>query len=77
MTMLRGLVHRLRQSESGAAMVEFAFVLPVLLSLILGVMEVGRALYAYQTLDHAVREGARFAIVRGAESANTASLQDI
>ncbi len=77
MTMMHGLVKRLCRSESGAAMVEFAFVLPVLLSLILGVMEIGRALYAYQTLDHAVREGARFAIVRGSESANTASAQDI
>jgi Flp pilus assembly protein TadG len=42
-------------------MVEFAIVLPVLLLLILGIVDFGRALYTKNNLTAAVREGARFA----------------
>ena len=45
--------------ERGAALVEFAFVLPVLLLLILGIIDFGRAYGAKQELIHATREGVR------------------
>src|SRR5687768_1371386 len=58
---------RLRE-EKGSALVEFAFVSLLLLLQLVGIMEVGRAVWMYGTLAHATREGARFAIVRGSES---------
>lgn len=47
------------RSERGAALVEFAFVLPVLLLIILGIIDFGRAYGAKQELIHATREGVR------------------
>jgi Flp pilus assembly protein TadG len=42
-------------------MVEFTIVLPVLLVLLLGVTEIGRAMLRYSALTKAVHEGARYA----------------
>ncbi|MBT8216030.1 MAG: pilus assembly protein, partial [Acidimicrobiia bacterium] len=39
--------------ESGAAMVEFALILPLLLLLVFGTIEFGRAYNAQNTLTHA------------------------
>lgn len=47
----------------GQALVEFALVLPILLLLVLGVFEFGRAWHAYQVITDAAREGARLAVV--------------
>lgn len=46
-------------SERGAAAVEFAIVLPVLLALLLGIMEFGRAYNTQISLTNAAREGVR------------------
>jgi Flp pilus assembly protein TadG len=48
-----------KQRDRGAALVEFAFVLPVLILLILGIIDFGRAFGARQELIHATREGVR------------------
>jgi Flp pilus assembly protein TadG len=45
--------------ERGAAAVEFALVLPVLLLVIFGIIDFGRMLNAQITLTEAAREGAR------------------
>jgi Flp pilus assembly protein TadG len=47
--------------ERGAAAVEFALLLPVLLLLVFGIIDFGRALNAQITLTQAAREGARLA----------------
>jgi|CZKT01.1.fsa_nt_gi Flp pilus assembly protein TadG len=47
--------------ERGAAAVEFALLLPVLLLLLFGIIDFGRALNAQITLTQAAREGARLA----------------
>jgi Flp pilus assembly protein TadG len=47
--------------QRGIAMVEFTIVLPVLLLLMFGVTELGRALVRYNALTKAVHDGARFA----------------
>ena len=44
-------------------MIEAAVILPVLLLLLFGIMEVGRALMTYNLLTRAVRAGARLAVV--------------
>ena len=60
-------MNRLR-NEQGNSLVEFALVSLLLIVQLVGVMEAGRAVWMYGTLAHATREGARYAIVRGAES---------
>jgi Flp pilus assembly protein TadG len=50
-----------RSVERGVAMVEFTVVLPLVLALILGVTEIGRAMIRYNALTKAVQDGARYA----------------
>lgn len=45
--------------EDGAAILEFALVLPILLALLAGGFELGRALHTHHALSEAVRGGAR------------------
>ena len=52
---------RSRRRRIGAAAVEAAVVLPVLLYLMLGLWEVGRLVWVRTILDNSVREGARIA----------------
>lgn len=46
--------------QHGIAMVELVIVTPILLLLLLGVTEMGRALFQYNTLSKAVRDSARY-----------------
>jgi hypothetical protein len=49
-------------------MVEFALVAPMFFLLLFGIIEAGRFIFYYETLSHATREGARYAIVNGANT---------
>ena len=51
---------RFVRSDRGAAMVEMALVLPILILLFLGMVDFGRALVLYNNLANAAREGARY-----------------
>ena len=65
--------------DRGAAAVEFALLLPLLLLLIFGIIDFGRALNAQITLTQAAREGARLdaigqpsaSVVTGTQAAAT------
>ncbi|MGH8945450.1 MAG: TadE/TadG family type IV pilus assembly protein [Acidimicrobiia bacterium] len=46
-------------AERGASLIEFALLLPILILLIFGMVEFGRAYNAKVTLTHATREGVR------------------
>ena len=46
--------------HAGVAMVEFAIILPLMLMILFGITELGRALYQQNTLDKAVNTGARY-----------------
>ena len=48
--------------QRSQALIEFALVSPVLLLLLFGVVDLGRAIFYYDTINHAAREGARVAI---------------
>lgn len=48
----------------GAAAVEFAVVLPLLLIILLGIIEYGYVFMVQQTVQHAAREGSRVAILQ-------------
>lgn len=50
----------LLRDESGAAILEFALLLPLLLVLVFGGFEIGRALLIRQAAEAALRGGARF-----------------
>ena len=52
-----------RRSDEGQAVVEFALIVPVLLVLVIGVFEFGRAWSAHQAVTDAAREGARIAVI--------------
>ncbi len=51
------------KSESGAIMVEFALIAPILFSITFGIIEFGRAAFTQGVLLYAVEEATRFAIV--------------
>lgn len=62
-----------RDSERGAAAVEFAILLPLLLMLVLGIIEFSRAYNIQVTLTNAAREGVRtMAISKDKATARTA-----
>ncbi|BAS10190.1 tade family protein [Arthrobacter sp. Hiyo4] len=62
------------RSERGAAAVEFALLLPVLLMLVLGTIEFGRVYNAQITLTNAARDGVRvMAIANDPAGAKTAA----
>jgi Flp pilus assembly protein TadG len=54
---------RCQKRSDGQAVVEMALVLPILLLILFGVLDLGRAIYAQFTLAQAAREGARRAII--------------
>ena len=62
------------ESERGAAAVEFAILLPLLLMLVMGTIEFGRAYNAQITLTNAARDGVRvMAIANDPAGAKTAA----
>lgn len=58
-----------RGSERGAVAVEFAILTPVLIMLLLGIMEFGRAYNVQITLANAAREGVRVMAINNKEAA--------
>jgi Flp pilus assembly protein TadG len=53
-----------KQGQRGVAIVEFALILPLLLTLIIFVAEFGRAIMYYNTLTKSVRDAARYLSVQ-------------
>ena len=54
---------RTKQARNGQGLVEFALILPVLVLIFMGIVDFGRAIYAYNAVSNAAREGARTGIV--------------
>lgn len=52
-----------KQQAPGQALVEFALVFPILVFLLMGMFDLGRAVYAYSVLGSAAREGARYGTI--------------
>jgi Flp pilus assembly pilin Flp len=59
----KSFLSKLIRRNSGVAAVEFAIVLPVLILLIAGMMDLGHAFYLKQIVTNASREGARYGIL--------------
>lgn len=52
-------------SESGAELIEFALVVPLLLFIIMGVVDMGFMFQRFEVVTNAAREGARIAVLPG------------
>lgn len=52
----------LRRTRQGQSMVEFAIMAPMFFLLLLGTIDLGRAVYTYNSISDAAREGARTAV---------------
>lgn len=50
-------------ADLGAEVFEFAIIVPVLLTLLVGIIWIGRAYNVYETITRAAREGARYAVL--------------
>ena len=54
---------KLLREQSGTSAAEFAMVLPLLVLMLLGIIDVGRFAWAYNQAEKATQVGARFAVV--------------
>jgi Flp pilus assembly protein TadG len=59
------------KGERGSSLPETAIVMAVLLSVMFGIIDFGRALYTYGFVAQLAREGARYAVVRGSACDST------
>ena len=66
------MVTRTTRNDRGAALVEFAMILPILILLVFGVIEFGRGYHTKSTLTHAAREGVRVAALDSGDPVSTA-----
>src|SRR2546428_1245080 len=60
--------------RAGQSMVEFAVLAPVFFLLLLGTIDLGRAVYTYNAISNAAREGARAAVPYDSPLPTTASV---
>jgi len=63
----------LRKAESGASLVEYAFILIIFLTLIFGIGGFGHGLFVYHYLSEAAKEATRYAAVRGSTCGSDSS----
>jgi Flp pilus assembly protein TadG len=63
------------RTESGAELVEFAMVLPVLLVVFVGVADFALLFHGYQVTTNAAREGARLAVLPGYDANGYATVR--
>ena len=67
-----------KRGRRGAALVEFALTWIIFFFItVVGIMDFGRGIWAYNALAHTAHEATRFAIVRGADSMVPATATDI
>lgn len=55
-----------RRGEDGQDLAEYALILPILLLVILGILELAVIIFSYNTISNAAREGARVGVISGA-----------
>jgi Flp pilus assembly protein TadG len=68
-----GRLRLLLRDEAAVTAVQFALVGPMLLMLTIGTFDMVRLVWAQHTIEHAAREAARYAVVRGSRSPQPAS----
>ena len=68
------LAKRLPDGQRSQAMVEFALIGPIVLLLLFFIIDFGRGIYYFVTIDNAANEGARTAVRSSAEPGTSATL---
>jgi Flp pilus assembly protein TadG len=63
-----------RDSRRGQALIELAIVLPLLIILVMGAVDLSRAFYAFQAVESAATSGCQYACQSQAHAANTAAV---
>ena len=63
--MFRKKMAKNKIDQTGQGLVEFALVLPVVIFIVLGIIEVGFLLFTYSSVNSAAREAARYGIAIG------------
>jgi Flp pilus assembly protein TadG len=63
MTIRRSRRSGARRGSRGQGLVEFALVFPIFILLVVAAIDVGKGVFAYNSITNSAREGARFAIV--------------
>ncbi len=76
MKTIRGVIHKIAE-EKGAAAVEFAIILPLLVVFLFGIIEFGIIFYDKAMITNASREGARNGIVFRDPRVNVSEIQDV
>jgi Flp pilus assembly protein TadG len=71
------LVPRLLRSEEATSITELAIILPVLMTLLLGIMEGGRALSAWVVLTNETREAARWGVAGVRDTSDPTLVADV
>jgi Flp pilus assembly protein TadG len=61
----------LLKGECGSGLVEYGIVFMLFMTMLLGIADFGRALYAYHFVSSQAREATRYAIVRGCSTVST------
>lgn len=64
---------RLLKGDAGSSLVEYALVFMVFMTMMLGIADFGRALYAYHFASGAARDATRYASVRGSTCSSDGS----
>jgi Flp pilus assembly protein TadG len=75
-TEIAGRHHRRQRKEDGAEMIEFAFVVILLIALVYGIVSVGITLAVKATITQAAADGARAGIVDNSTTAGFAAALD-
>jgi len=65
------------RNEKGQSMVEFALLLPILITILLAIIEFGFMFNAYLSLTNGAREGARLGSVGGNDAAIVTRVEDV
>jgi len=60
--------HRRQEKENGQSLLEMALILPVLIIILAGVLDLGRLYYAYVSVTDAAAEGAAYAAMHPEQS---------
>jgi len=65
---MKRLLQRLRAAESGAALVEFAIVVPILSAFVIGIVQYGGMVIAFNQMHDSVSSGAVYVMRGGSDS---------
>lgn len=61
-------IGRVVDDDAGVAAVEFALILPILMTLLMGILDWGYYFYLNETVINAAREGARVGVIQSTEA---------